>query len=76
MRRIEAGQDRINNLIREEDKIQQMGSKIKLTFLLCVALLMVFLLGVLNVAFSGYLVPVKNMPWLLNRMSYLFPVQH
>jgi ABC-2 type transport system permease protein len=40
------------------------------------SLLMVFLLGVLNVAFSGYLVPVKNMPWLLNKMSYLFPVQH
>jgi ABC-2 type transport system permease protein len=40
------------------------------------SLLMVFLLGVLNVAFSGYLVPVTNMPWLLNKMSYVFPVQH
>ena len=40
------------------------------------ALLLVFLIGVLNVAFSGYLVPTKNMPWLLNRLSYLFPVQH
>jgi ABC-2 type transport system permease protein len=40
------------------------------------SLLLVFLIGVLNVAFSGYLVPVKNMPWVLNRASQLFPVQH
>jgi ABC-2 type transport system permease protein len=40
------------------------------------SLLMVFLIGVLNVAFSGYIVPVKNMPWLLSQISNLFPVQH
>ncbi len=40
------------------------------------SLLMVFLVGVLNVAFSGYLVPVKNMPWLLSRLSWCFPVRH
>lgn len=40
------------------------------------SLLLVFLVGVLNVAFSGYLVPVENMPWILSKASYLFPVQH
>lgn len=40
------------------------------------SLLLVFLIGVLNVAFSGYLVPTENMPWLFNRLSYLFPLQH
>jgi ABC-2 type transport system permease protein len=40
------------------------------------SLLMVFLIGVLNVAFSGYLVPVKNMPWLLSQISWFFPVRH
>jgi len=40
------------------------------------SLLMVFLVGVLNMAFSGYLVPVKNMPWLLSQISWLFPVRH
>lgn len=40
------------------------------------SLLMVFLVGVLNMAFSGYLVPVKNMPWLLSQISWFFPVRH
>jgi len=40
------------------------------------SLVLVFLIGVTNVAFSGYLVPVENMPWLLSKLSYLFPVQH
>jgi ABC-2 type transport system permease protein len=40
------------------------------------SLLMVFLVGVLNIAFSGYLVPVKNMPWLLSQLSWFFPVRH
>jgi len=40
------------------------------------SLLLVFLVGVLNVAFSGYLVPVENMPWLLSQMAQFFPVQH
>lgn len=40
------------------------------------ALLVVFLVGVLNIAFSGYIVSVENMPWLMSKVSYLFPVQH
>jgi ABC-2 type transport system permease protein len=40
------------------------------------SLLVVFLIGVMNIAFSGYIVPVENMPWLLGKLSTLFPVQH
>jgi ABC-2 type transport system permease protein len=40
------------------------------------SLLLVFLIGVLNVAFSGYLVPTENLPLLLKQASYLFPLQH
>jgi ABC-2 type transport system permease protein len=40
------------------------------------SLLLVFLIGVLNVAFSGYLVPTENLPLLLKQVSYLFPLQH
>jgi len=40
------------------------------------ALQLIFLIGVTNVAFSGYMVPVENMPWLLSKLSYLFPIQH
>ena len=40
------------------------------------SLMIVFLVGVLNIAFSGYMVPVENMPWLLSKISYLFPIQH
>ena len=40
------------------------------------SLLVVFLIGVMNIAFSGYIVPVENMPWLLGKLSNVFPVQH
>ncbi len=40
------------------------------------ALLFVFLLAMLDMAFSGYLTPVENMPFLLRTLSNLFPIKH
>ncbi|MGQ9458943.1 MAG: ABC transporter permease [Anaerolineae bacterium] len=40
------------------------------------ALLFVFLVGVLDMAFSGYLVAVENMPPVLGFLSNFFPLRH
>jgi len=40
------------------------------------AILLVFILAMLDMAFSGYLVPVDNMPWLMQKFSYLSLLQH
>ncbi|MBN1889680.1 MAG: ABC transporter permease [Thermoflexales bacterium] len=40
------------------------------------AVLMVFVLAMIDIAFSGYLVPVDRMPRVLQMLSYLFPLQH
>jgi ABC-2 type transport system permease protein len=40
------------------------------------AVLMVFVLAMIDIAFSGYLVPVDRMPRVLQTLSYLFPLQH
>ena len=40
------------------------------------AFLMVFMLGILNVGFSGYLVAVENMPLLMQWASSFFPIRH
>ncbi|MGC8838534.1 MAG: ABC transporter permease [Anaerolineae bacterium] len=40
------------------------------------ALLFVFLVGVLDMAFSGYLVAVENMPPALGFLSNFFPLRH
>lgn len=40
------------------------------------AVLFVFLLAMIDMTFSGYLVQVEKMPWLLRTISNLFPFQH
>ena len=40
------------------------------------SLLFVFLMGVLDMAFSGYLVAVENMPPVLGFLSNFFPLRH
>lgn len=40
------------------------------------AVLMVFVLALVDVSFSGYLVPVERMPLALRAMAQLFPLQH
>ena len=40
------------------------------------AILYVFLLAMLDVALSGYLVPVKNMPALFGTLAQASPLQH
>jgi len=40
------------------------------------AVLFVFVQAMLDMTFSGYLVPVKNLPWLLRLISNLVPMQH
>jgi len=40
------------------------------------AVLLVFLLAMIDMTFSGYLVQVEKMPWLLRTISYHFPFQH
>lgn len=40
------------------------------------AILLIFMIGILNVAFSGYLVAVENMPVAMQFMSNFFPIRH
>jgi ABC-2 type transport system permease protein len=40
------------------------------------AVLLVFMTGILSVAFSGYLVAVENMPVVMQWASQLFPISH
>lgn len=40
------------------------------------AILLVFILAMVEMAFSGFLVPVKNMPALLQTLSLFAPLQH
>jgi len=40
------------------------------------AILLIFMIGILNVAFSGYLVAVDNMPPLFRVISKLFPISY
>lgn len=40
------------------------------------AILFIFIQAMVDMTLSGYLVPVKNMPWLLRTVSYLSPLQH
>lgn len=40
------------------------------------AVLLVFMMGILSVAFSGYLVAVQNMPVVMQWASNLFPISH
>jgi ABC-2 type transport system permease protein len=40
------------------------------------AVLLIFMVGVLSVAFSGYLVAVDNMPVVMRWISKLFPISH
>lgn len=40
------------------------------------AILYVFMLAMLDVALSGYLVPVKNMPGILQAVAMVSPLQH
>jgi len=40
------------------------------------AVLIVFVQAMLDMTFSGYLVPVKNLPWLLRAISSLVPMRH
>jgi ABC-2 type transport system permease protein len=40
------------------------------------AILFVFIQAMVDMALSGYLVPVKNMPWLLRTLSILSPLRH
>jgi ABC-2 type transport system permease protein len=40
------------------------------------AVLLVFMIGILNVGFSGYLVAVENMPLLMQWASAFFPIRH
>ncbi len=39
-------------------------------------ILMVFLLAMLEVTFSGYLVPTENMPWFMQAIASFSPLQH
>lgn len=40
------------------------------------AILLIFMIGILNVAFSGYLVAADNMPPVLRAISKLFPISY
>jgi ABC-2 type transport system permease protein len=40
------------------------------------AVLLIFMTGILSVAFSGYLVAAENMPALMRWASKLFPISH
>ena len=40
------------------------------------AILLIFMVGILNVAFSGYLVAVENMPLAMRLASNFFPIRH
>ena len=40
------------------------------------ALLMVFMLMMVEIVFSGYSFPVENMPWLLQRIANFVPIKH
>ncbi len=40
------------------------------------AVLFVFLLTMIDMTFSGYLVPVSNMPWLLRMLSVFVPLRY
>jgi ABC-2 type transport system permease protein len=40
------------------------------------AILFIFIQAMVEITLSGYLVPVKNMPWLLRTLSYVSPLQH
>lgn len=40
------------------------------------AILMVFMLAMLEVTFSGYLVPTENMPWFMQTIANFSPLQH
>jgi ABC-2 type transport system permease protein len=40
------------------------------------AVLLVFMMGILSVAFSGYLVAVQNMPLAMQWVSEFFPISH
>jgi ABC-2 type transport system permease protein len=40
------------------------------------ALLMAFMLMMVEVVFSGYAFPVENMPWLLQRVANFVPIKH
>lgn len=40
------------------------------------AILLVFLLAMLEVTFSGYLVPTENMPWFMQLIAQFSPLQH
>jgi ABC-2 type transport system permease protein len=40
------------------------------------AVLMIFVLALVDVSFSGYLVPIENMPVALRMLAQLFPLQH
>jgi len=40
------------------------------------AILFVFVQAMLDMTFSGYLVPVMNLPWLLRTVSNLVPMRH
>jgi ABC-type multidrug transport system permease subunit len=38
--------------------------------------MMIFMTGILSVAFSGYLVAVENMPLVMQWASAFFPIRH
>jgi len=40
------------------------------------AILLVFVLAMVDMAFSGYLVPVENLPPLMSRVAQIVPLQH
>lgn len=40
------------------------------------AVLMIFVLALVDVSFSGYLVPVERMPAVLQMLAQIFPLQH
>jgi ABC-2 type transport system permease protein len=40
------------------------------------AILLIFMVGIMNVAFSGYLVAVENMPVAMQVASNFFPIRH
>jgi ABC-2 type transport system permease protein len=40
------------------------------------ALLMVFMLMMVEIVFSGYAFPVENMPWLLQQIANFVPIKH
>jgi len=40
------------------------------------AILLIFMMAILNVAFSGYLVAVENMPLVMQWASNFFPIRH